>query len=311
MRVRMLRSMTVAGNPGSIAERTLAIVVHYGDPALTEQCLRSIDAGRTRPGLLVVVDNGPEPLDPAMLDLMGTPHHLIRPGENAGFAAGVNLAIAAHPGFDRAWLLNNDAVAEPGALQELVEAAGRAAGPALISSLIMDTDTGEVWFERARFYPWRLESRHNRVHGSPDADTIDPGRPSMLGVPYLPGCSVLVPTDIAGSWGLLDPAFFVYGEDIDLALRATDRGWPLIVARRSVVRHRPSSGASEATRERLLAESGSRIVRRRYPLLLPFSVFSGLALGVLRGILERRRYRVEARVEGYASGLRRAPARRR
>ena len=275
--------MTVASRSGSIAERTLAIVVHYGDPTLTELCLRSVDDGRTRPGLLVVIDNDPRLLSPSLLDGLTVEHRLIRPGENVGFAAAVNRAIAAHPGFDWVWLLNNDAIAEPGAFHELVETASRATDPALISSLIVDAVSGEVWFERARFYPWRLESRHNRVRGSSGADVIDPGRASILGVPYLPGCSVLVPLDIAGPWGLLDPSFFVYGEDIDLALRAMDRGWPLIVSRLSVVLHRPSSGAGEETRERLLAESGSLIVRRRFLLLLPFSIFSGLALGVLRG----------------------------
>src|SRR3954452_23522598 len=111
----MLRSMTVASPYGSIAERTIAVVVHYGDPALTELSLRSIEGGRKRPALLVVVDNDPQPFDPAMLDELTTPHDLIRPAENIGFAAGVDRALEAHPGFDWAWLLNNDAIAEPGA----------------------------------------------------------------------------------------------------------------------------------------------------------------------------------------------------
>src|SRR4051812_18759305 len=123
--------MTVASGSGSVAERTVAIVVHYGDPALTDECLQSITRGSTLPGFVVVVDNGPEPLPFVALGSIRTRHRIIHAGENLGFAAAVNRALKEVPGFDWVWLLNNDAKAEPTAFEELTESASRS-GPALV-----------------------------------------------------------------------------------------------------------------------------------------------------------------------------------
>ena len=296
--------MTPTSLPNALAATTVAIVVHYGDPALTARSVRSIGQGSVRPGLLIVVDNGPEPITAQELAGLDLHYRVIRPGRNVGFAAAVNMAFAEAPNFSWVWLLNNDAEAAPTAFAELLDAAARLDGPGLISSLIKDAETHEIWFERARFYPWRLESNHVPTTDAITDHAIDPGRPSIFGVPYLPGCSLLFAAEIGSPAGLLDPSYFVYGEDIDLALRAIDRGWPLSVARRSVVMHRPASGATAQDRERLLAESAVRIVRRRFPLLLPLSLGGGIFLGILRALLQRRLQLMTARLSGYLAGLR-------
>lgn len=291
------------GDVSVLAARTLAIVVHYGDPAVTDRCLQSIARGSALPGQLAVVDNGPELVFSERLDELGVPSLLIRPGRNVGFAAGVNLALNECHGFDWVWLLNNDSEADEAALQELIKSAVRVGGRALVSSLILAGESRDVWFRRARFYPWRLESSHLRGPVRDD-DAIDPGRPSVIAVPYLPGCSLLVPTIMVDAERLLDPAFFVYGEDVDLALRAQERGYALVVAGRSTVVHRADSGPATALQERLRAESAVRIVRRRFPLLVPLAISLGLAIGCWRDLQERRVRRTPARLKGYLRGMR-------
>ncbi len=290
-----------------LATRTLAVVVHYGDPSLTERCVASILGGTARPGLLIVVDNGPVHVDSAALHGSVVPFRLIRSMHNIGFAAAVNQAVAEGGDFDWIWLLNNDARAEPSALEELLASAHRSGGLALISSLVLDEETRQIWFERARFYPWRLESKHVRVRRARSPDDIDPGRPSRFSIPYLSGCSLLVPRQALDNGGLLDPSFFVYGEDIDLALRASERGWPLRVARRSLVLHRASSGTAPARREFLIAEGSARIVRRRYRGLLPVALAVGSMLGVVRAAMARDPARLTARLSGYRRALNSPP----
>ena len=66
-----------------MAALTRAVVVHYGDPELTNLALASIRAGSVTPGLTVVVDNSPAPFpDPP---LGPSPIIVIRPGRNTGF----------------------------------------------------------------------------------------------------------------------------------------------------------------------------------------------------------------------------------
>jgi N-acetylglucosaminyl-diphospho-decaprenol L-rhamnosyltransferase len=292
-----------ATDAAAIAAGTLAIVVHYGDPALTDTCLRSIAAGTVRPSLVAVVDNADVPLDAGIVEASGVPTRLLRPGSNLGFAAGVNHAFRSLPGYAWIWLVNNDAAVEPQAFDALCRAVEAFSGDALVSSVVMDETTGDVWFERACWYPWRLETKHLRVRSGQAALMVDRRRPTWGAVPYLPACSLVLPASIADGPALLDESFFVYGEDVELALRAFDRGVPLVVARRSIVRHRPSSASPAAVRERLTAEGLLRLLRRRFALLAPFALLSGTMLGIVRTLLDRDRSRIPARLAGYRSGL--------
>lgn len=284
------------------SDRTLGIVIHYGDPALTLRCLRAVAAGSTRPAVLALVDNGPEAFPPEPLDDIDLPVRLIRSGRNLGFAAGVNTALGRNPGFRFAWLLNNDAEPSPSAFHELTAAGARVDEYALVSSLIQD-ESGATWFERARFYPWRLESKHVRARFPVEPVDRDPGRRSIWAIPYLPGCSLLVPLPPEPGRGLLDPGFFVYGEDIDLAVQAAARGWPLVVARRSIVLHSPSSSTSDALRERLIACGSIRVVIKAYPWLIPVSLLGGFAIGLVRAARDHRTSLFTQRLLGYRDGL--------
>jgi hypothetical protein len=290
------------------AHRTRAIVVHYGDPALTARAVASIGRGDVQPGQIVIVDNGPDGMELRATDYPGNGARLalIQPGRNTGFAGGVRLGLhASVPGDCRyVWLLNNDAVAEPEALAELLEAKARLSERTLVSSLIMDSDTHDVWFENAVYLPWRLEGRHVTSRSSnADGDVVLKGSSSWRAVPYLPGCSLLAPMTLFDEVGDLDEAFFVYGEDVDLSLRARRAGYDLAIARRSVVQHRSSSSTNFATRERLIAETSFRLTARYYPWLLLPAVLGGLLTGVKRGAGRRQPWWFTSRLAGYKDAL--------
>lgn len=282
------------------APRTLCVIVHFGDAGLTARAIQSVGAGTVRPTAVVIVDNGPEPLAPDLIPV-GMDVELIAPGTNVGFAAGVSLALdrSRVSDFDYVWLLNNDAWAESGAFEALVDSADRLGGRAMVSSLILEDTGASAWFEQAQFLPWRLEGRHE-ASPSRGRDLLAIDRaPGPWGVPYLPGCSLLIPARLLETVGGLDPTFFLYGEDIDLCIRAQRQGWKLAIDRSSVVRHRGSAGTDPARRERLLAATSLRLTARYYPWLVPIAIPGAVATGLKRAIGRRSPWWLTSRIRGY------------
>jgi GT2 family glycosyltransferase len=297
-----------------VARQTRAIVVHYGDPALTVRALASLTRGKVRPGLIVVVDNGPEGMEfgPESVAAVASEVILVRPGRNTGFAGGVQLGLrAAGPIETRhVWLFNNDAEAEPDALAELIEARLRLGERSLVSSLIMNSDGGGTWFEYAVFLPWRLEGRHVPYRGAMKSDVAMSNSVGWRSVRYLPGCSLLAPMTVFAEAGDIDDSFFMYGEDVDLSLRAQRAGYRLVVARRSIVHHRASSGTNVAARERLMAAASFRITARYYPWLIPPAIVGGLLTGLKRGAGRGQPWQFTSRLAGYTDALLRRGLRR-
>lgn len=292
----------------TMAAATRAIIVHYGEVLLTHRAVASVLSGTLCPGRVVVVDNGPgrypEP-DPILAGRV----NVIHADRNSGFAGGVTIGMETQtsPPTDYIWLFNNDAVAEPDALVELLAAFRRADRRALVSSLVEDEATGVIWSDHARYLPWRMESRHRTYSTRATGDAMVGERASWRSVPYLPGCSLLVPSDLIRSIGGLDRSFFMYGEDVDLSLRAMRTGYSLVTARRSVVVHRTSSGTEAVGRERMLSETGFRLTAKHYRWLLPVALLGGLVTGLKRVVTRRETWQITARFRGYWDACRPGP----
>lgn len=280
---------------------TLGVIVHYGDAALTDRAVHSMVAGDPAPDRVVVVDNGPGRLALALSG--GAAVTVLRPGRNTGFAGAIGLALeqALRPGTRYVWLLNNDAIAEPGAFGELLAAAEAGGGHSLVSSLILEIPGDRVWFDEFRFYPWMLESR--RVLKRPSGDVVRLGPPAWMAVPYLPGCSLLIPAAALREIGGLDQRYFVYGEDVDLAIRCARAGWASVLARRSVVRHRTSSATGRDTRQRLLAEGSLLVTMRHFPWLVPAALTWALTVSFKRAVQHRGSWPLTARLAGYRRAI--------
>ena len=302
-------SMGAGGSREKVATRTRVVIVHYGDVGLTQRAVASVLSGSYLPASIVVVDHGPGSY-PERDGVQDPLVSVVRPGSNTGFAGGVAEGVASLPLDPEGdvWLLNNDAIAAAEALQELLATANRARGPVLVSSLVIDESSGDVWFERPRYLPWRLESRHWRFRARPLLDDLVVGSSiTWRSVPYLPGCSLLVPATIFTNLGGFDPSFFMYGEDVDLSIRALRLGYGLILSRRSIVHHRTGAGSTTRDRERMLSESAFRLTARYYPWVLPLALMAGLVTGVKRAVTRRQLWWITTRLAGYATALKSRP----
>jgi GT2 family glycosyltransferase len=218
--------------PGSQRPLVSAIVVNWNGLECLEACLASL-LGQTWPALeIIVVDNGSSDGSRELLRSRYGPRiTLIESPVNLGFAGGNNLAIRAAKGVYVA-LLNNDAVAAPGWVEALVEAAeddpriGMCAskilvlgGKGLIDSagLLMSADG----IGRGR---GRLELDGQAYSGAEEA--LIPS-----------GCAALYRRVMLDEIGLFDEDFFAYCEDSDLGLRGRLAGWMCRYVPTAVVHH--------------------------------------------------------------------------
>jgi GT2 family glycosyltransferase len=228
------------------------IILNYNRGDLLRACLQSVYASRSRHTLHVwTVDNASTDDSVALVRAEFPQTRLIVNQHNSGFAAGNNLALAqiiaeTPPAADHyIMLLNNDTVVEPDALEVLIDYLEAqptvgAVGPKL---LLLDGSldlacrrsfpTPLVSFYRmtglARLFPRSPRfGRYNLTYLDPDLETE---------VDALVGAALMVRTAIVREVGLLDEAFFMYGEDIDWCYRIKSYGWRIVYTPRAVIHH--------------------------------------------------------------------------
>lgn len=212
----------------AVGKKCAAVILNWNGAALTKQCVDSLLAhGGPALAEIILVDNGsaaPEELEWA---LHCEKVRVIFSERNLGFAGGCNLGIQhASPQHD-IWLLNNDTIIFPGALDALYGAFERAevGASGSISNSVRPTQ---------KIYPRlnTLEDMQSYVgqHASGYQLCVEEMR--------LSGFSMLIRREALESVGLLDTEFFPGGyEDDDYSLRLLEAGWKLEVCTGSMVYH--------------------------------------------------------------------------
>lgn len=220
------------------------VIVNYNTSALLRDCLRSVFASTGDLRLAVcVVDNASSDDSVAMLQVEFPQVHLIANRANLGYPAANNQGLrwfGFGPGQDAgdraprfALLLNPDTVLPPDALARMLDfmAAHPAAGIAGPKLVRLD---GSLDKACRRSFPTPSTSLYHLLKldrlfpHSPrfaryDLSYLDPNLTTR--VDSVVGAFMLVRREAIQAAGLLDEAFFMYGEDLDWAKRITDAGW--------------------------------------------------------------------------------------
>lgn len=218
----------------SASHRVLVAVVTYDNEADILPCLESVTTGLYRSFDILIIDNHSTDRTVARVSECFPDIRIERQEVNRGFAAGVNVALKAalKDGYEHVWLLNPDATADPRALAELVGAAKRKSRVALFSPIIRKTN-GEIWFSGGRI-DWY---RQRAVHGEDESKSQKKKKQDR----FLTGCALFVRVAAIRDIGAFDERFFLYYEDADLSLRATEKGWGIDVVPQAVVIHAEKS----------------------------------------------------------------------
>jgi GT2 family glycosyltransferase len=222
----LIQSHPASLGPHSGAGQAVGVtVINYNTVKQTLRCIASLGACTEPPAWIEVLDNASEPNDISQLQIQlpTLPHtqiRLYRSETNLGFAAGSNYLIAKllqTPQCQYIGLLNNDAVAKPAWVSELVNA--------------LETEQEQKGMAGGRMHkleaPDQVDTLGICLYASlMPADRHDPSDP-YLGPTG--GCCLMTRTflnDVIHSTGyLFDERYFCYCEDTDLVLRARLLGY--------------------------------------------------------------------------------------
>jgi GT2 family glycosyltransferase len=217
---------------------------------------------------------------------------VIRSGGNLGFAGGCNVGIrsAWTQGASFFWLLNTDTVVHRGALLALVERAERDPRIGMVGSTIRYYDRPQV-VQALGGASLELSTMGSHLIGTGcDLSAIPQDSTAVEAqMVYVMGASMLASAGFVRDIGLLREDYFLYGEEIDWALRARGR-FLLAYAPASHIFHKSGATSSQVMplfTARYYYRNRVRIVGRFFPEKMG-AVRRGLALDLVRHSLKGR-----------------------
>ena len=211
---------------------TYVIIPNWNGIDLIRECLRSLEA-QTLPHTVIVVDNGSTDGSNKVVKDEFPKVQLLEFPNNAGFAGGVNRGIlpALKQGAEYIALLNNDAVADPKWLEELVNEAESSPMIGMVAAKIVTQDGTKLDSTGDFYSTWGFPFPRGRGE-------VEVGQYDMeLDIFGASGGASLYRAKMLEEIGLFDERFFAYFEDVDISFRARLAGWKVRFAPKAVVRH--------------------------------------------------------------------------
>jgi hypothetical protein len=217
---------------------------------------------------------------------------LIESEKNLGFAGGNNIGIrhAMAQGAAFIWLLNNDTIADPKSLSEMVKLAGQNPRAGAIGSVLYHMNQPQ------RVQAWG-GGRINLYTGR-SYNLLHPGS-----LDFLSAASILLRREALEEVGSLDEEFFMYWEDVDLSLRLRQSGWQILACPEARILHKESASAGKHTAKQdfLFNASAVQFFRRHSPLpILP--IWIGLVSRIAKRGLKNQWDKARAVWQGYQQG---------
>ncbi|WP_229068352.1 glycosyltransferase family 2 protein [Actinoplanes sp. DH11] len=219
--------------PEAVTPETVAVVVvTYNSERLLPDLIASLGPGLAGVDWsLTVADNASADDSVGAVRRLAPHATVVEMGRNAGYAAGINAAVAKAGPFTAVLVLNPDVRLTPGCVRTLLEVL-RKPGTGIAVPLLTDGD-GEL------IHTMRREPAARRVLGDAVLGAVRAGRYPAIGemvtderlytaetvTDWAEGSTVLISAECWNAVGPWDESFFLYSEETDFALRARDAGY--------------------------------------------------------------------------------------
>jgi len=246
--------------PTESLPKVIVVVLNWNNYTDTASCLSSLRQLHYDNCEVVVVDNGSTDDSASQIRNAFPEVSVIETNSNLGFAAGCNVGIRYALGRDShfIWLLNNDTVVDPEALQTLIDKATSDERMGAVGSAIYVMDD-----------PTRLEAwggGHVNVWLGRSRQFLVPVHDSSID--FITGASMLIAREAIEQVGVLSEQFFMYWEDADFCYRLRDANWKIGVAGESKVWHKGSASVGKASvcLDSYFNASAARFFRKHAPI---------------------------------------------
>ncbi|MGB9133424.1 MAG: glycosyltransferase family 2 protein [Methanosarcina sp.] len=215
------------------------IILNWNGKLLTEDCLRSVQDVKYDALKIMMVDNGStdgsiEYLKPKFPDV-----EFVANDRNLGFAEGnnVGIRIALARDDDYVLLLNNDTIVDSELIQHLVDVAEK---------------EEKVGFVGPKVYFYDYKGRKDVISFAGGLIDFSKGKVLHVGekeidtkqhnvvkdYDYVEGSCLLARADTLRRIGLLNQAYFLYWEEIDLCVRGMAAGYRSVYAPAGMIWHK-------------------------------------------------------------------------
>ena len=212
--------------------KILAVVVSYNRLALLQQCLQAL-LGQTAACDTLVVDNASTDDTKAWLEAFASGHETLyceTMEKNLGGAGGFRFGMewGLQHGYDYIWLMDDDTLPRPDALEKLMEADEILGGPnnyGFLSSTVLWKDGKECIMNHQRVVRHFYRYVHLLRYG-------------ILQIQQATFVSLLLPASTIRRFGYVFGEYFVWNDDIEYTRRIALKGkMPSFLVGQSVVIH--------------------------------------------------------------------------
>jgi N-acetylglucosaminyl-diphospho-decaprenol L-rhamnosyltransferase len=285
-------------------ETIAVVVVTYNSEDVVADLVASLEPGLA--GLawhLTVADNDSSDQTVKLLREHAPQAVVVEVGRNAGYAAGINAAVAAAQPHTAVLVLNPDIRLTPGCVATLLDALHRRPGAGIAVPRINQGDG--LFTPSMRREPTVLRALADALVGANRA-----GRFAVFGevvtdeaeyrtqtvTDWAEGSALLIGPECLRRCGAWDEAYFLYSEETEYMLRARDAGLVTVFVPGAVVTHLGGHSRTSPPLWALLTVNRSRLYRSRHGALRSAAYWSALLLReVIRGVLGNRPSRLAAR----------------
>ena len=243
---------------------TLAVVVTYNRLELLKEGLEAL-LQQTVPCDILIVDNASTDETPLWADEFRRSHPTVlyeNTGANLGGAGGFNYGMrrGVELGYEYVWIMDDDAIANPDALEELQKAGAKLAARdpqqdlpyGFLASVVYWTDGTlcEMNRQRTRSHYLLLED----VKQALSDDQLIPIETATF-------VSLLIPAETIRKVGLPIKEFFIWSDDVEYTVRVTIRNqMPAYIVPTSGIIHKTKNNAGSD----IVMDDADRIDRYRY-----------------------------------------------
>ncbi|MBT4034559.1 MAG: glycosyltransferase family 2 protein [Candidatus Marinimicrobia bacterium] len=215
------------------------LVLNWNGVDDTIECIHSLKKVTTNNSEIVVIDNGSSDDSVQRIRQQFGDVKIIELESNLFYGGGNNAGLdwAQNHDFDYVVFLNNDTTVEPDFLEPLLAGFEYTQGIGGVAPLMCYSAVPElIWYGGGQVNLWTGVVEHLHIRKNVSKLEIKP----MI-TDYITGCCLMMPTKLAVELGGFDLSFKMYGEDVDLSLRARAAGYKLLFVPESKIYHKVSA----------------------------------------------------------------------